>query len=285
MLSELGRIGPFVIRTYTALLDLAILAGLGIMAWQGKRIDNRPARRIDSSLAALVGGIVLGRLGHVLIYLAYFDDHTSEIVQIWRGGLDWHGAVLGGLLGLALSTRLFRLRFRQVSDVAAFILPLGATLIYTGCLMVSCGHGREVSSLSDYPPFLVAELSDLYGVNAPRLMSPLYGAVFSLLLLAATFLFAGLIQREGIRFWLVLALLGLVAFGIGFTRGDAIPMIGLLRLDQLLDLGIVLVGIAGTLIATRDNPPQDKPRRERKRKIRRPPPRALPRNYRRINRS
>jgi phosphatidylglycerol:prolipoprotein diacylglycerol transferase len=285
MLSELGRIGPFVIRTYTVLLDLAILAGLGIMAWQGKRIEDRPARWIDSGLAALVGGIVFGRLGHVLIYLAYFADHTQEMVQVWRGGLDWHGAVLGGLLGLALATRLFDLRFRQVSDVAAFILPLGAALIYTGCLMVSCGHGREVSSLSDYPPFLVAELSDLYGVNAPRLMSPLYGAVFSLVLLIAAFLFARQIRREGVRFWLVLALLGLVAFGIGFTRGDAIPMVGPLRLDQLLDLGIVLVGIAGSLIATQERRQPDKPRRERKAKKKPPPPRALPRDYRRTNRS
>jgi prolipoprotein diacylglyceryltransferase len=118
--------------------------------------------------------------------------------------------------------------------------------------MVSCGHGREVSSLSDYPPFLVAELSDLYGVNAPRLMTPLYGAVISLVLLALAFLLARAVKREGIRFWLILALLGLGAYGIGFTRGDAILMIGMLRLDQLLDLGIFTVGIVGTLIAMQE---------------------------------
>ncbi len=275
MLSELGRIGPFVIRTYTVLLDLAILAGLGIMAAQGKQIENRSARWLDCGLAALVSGLIFGRLGHVLIYLDYFTDHTQEIYQVWRGGLDWHGAVIGGILGLALFTRLFGMRFRQVSDTVALILPLGAALIYTGCLMVSCGHGREVSSLSDYPPFLVAELSDLYGVNAPRLMSQLYGIVLSLVLLGIAFLLASLIRREGVRFWPVLALLGLGAFGIGFTRGDAIPMVGPLRLDQLLDLGIVLIGIVGTLIAPRGTQPKPKDKRTLPRNYKR----ALPRNY------
>src|SRR5438105_15756101 len=105
MASELGQIGPIVIRTYTLLLDLAILIGLIVLAWQGHRTEGRAAAWLDAGLGALVGGLILGRIVHVAIYWAYFSEHVDQIAQVWRGGMDWHGAVLGGLIGLALMCR------------------------------------------------------------------------------------------------------------------------------------------------------------------------------------
>ena len=254
MLPELGRIGPVVLRTYTLLLDLAILVGLGLLALFGHFSGEKPSRWVDAGLGAIAGGIVLGRLGHVAIHWAYFSEHMVEIAQVWRGGIDWHGAVVGGLAALAVGCRLLGLNFRAVTDALSFILPMGAALTYSGCLMVSCGHGREVASLADYPRFLVAELPDLYGVVAPRLASQLYGVVLSLLLIVVAGILAWRVQRQGVRFWIVLGLLGLIAFGIGFTRGDAVPPVGSLRLDQVLDLGIVALALTGTLIASRPLP-------------------------------
>jgi phosphatidylglycerol:prolipoprotein diacylglycerol transferase len=173
----------------------------------------------------------------------YFSEHPNEIWEIWRGGLDWHGAILGGLAGLAGGARLRRLAFWQVADALAWGLPVGVILTYTGCLMTRCGHGREVRSLADYPAPLVAELPDLYGIVAPRFSSQLYGIVLGVALLAVVIL----LRRWPARLWAALALLGLGAFGIGFTRGDSVPMVGSLRLDQLLDLVIVAIGIAGSV--------------------------------------
>lgn len=249
MVSELGRIGPFVIRTYTLFLDLAILAGLGILTWEGWRIDDEPVEWIDSGLAALVSGIILGRLGHVVVHWGYFYEHANEIMQVWRGGLDWHGAVIGGMIALAISCAVRRLSFRRMMDVMAFILPLGTVLVYAGCSMASCGHGREVASLADYPPYLVAEWPDLYGIVAPRFASQRYGVGLGVVLLLVAGLLSRLLRRPGVRFWPVLALLGLGAFGIGFTRGDSVPSAGALRLDQVLDLAVVGLGLVGTVLA------------------------------------
>jgi phosphatidylglycerol:prolipoprotein diacylglycerol transferase len=249
MAPELGQIGPFVIRTYTLLLDLGILIGLGILTWQGWRIDDKPVEWVDAGLGALVGGFILGRAGHVAIHWTYFAEHADEIARLWRGGIDWHGAVVGGLIGLGVVCLVRRLIFRQVTDTLAFVLPLGATIVYAACLSTSCGHGREVRTLADYPSFMVAELPDLYGVTAPRLASQLYGVALGVLLLGIAALLSRLIRRRGVRLWPVLALLGVGAFGIGYTRGDAVLMVGTLRLDQILDLAVAGIGLAGTLIA------------------------------------
>ncbi|MBN1428984.1 MAG: prolipoprotein diacylglyceryl transferase [Anaerolineae bacterium] len=251
MFPEIGHIGPIVIRTYTLLLDLAVLIGLGALARHGQHAEGKPGRWVDIGLLALVGGLIGGRLEHVAIHWAYFAEHPNEIVRIWQGGIGWHGAVLLGLLILAIGGVARNIKLAALTDALSIPLALGSLLIYTGCLGNRCGHGREVESLADYPFFLAMELPDMYGVVAPRLASQLYGVAFSIIMLMIALLLARRMTRQGIRFWLVLAMLGLGAFGIGFTRGDSNPMIGPLRLDQVLDISIVLISIAMALRAAR----------------------------------
>jgi len=245
----LGSIGPIRLSTYTLLLDLAILAGLALLTWQGKRQDNRPNAWLDAGLVALIGGVIGGRLGHVGIHWAYFSEHPNEIYRIWLGGLDWHGAVAFGLIGLVLMARLRGLNVQALLDVLAFALPLGAALTFGGCLLARCAYGREVSSLADYPTWMAAELPDLYGVSVPRLLSQGYGIVLGVVLLLVTWGLSRLIKREGVVFWIGLMLLALGVFGIGMTLGDSQPMVGPLRLDQVLDLIVAGLSLIAALIA------------------------------------
>jgi phosphatidylglycerol:prolipoprotein diacylglycerol transferase len=258
MLPEIGHIGPITIRTYTLLLDLAILIGLGALAFQGRH-TRESTRWLDIGLLALVGGIVGGRLEHVAIHWAYFIEHLNETYQIWNGGLGWHGAVLGGLVFLRIGCSIGKTKPADLLASLSITLPLGAALSYTGCLASHCAHGREVESLAGYPPFIAAELPDLYGIVAPRLDSQLFGIVFCVVLFAASMFLVRRLKKHGVRFWLVLILLGLGSFGIGFTRGDSNPMLGPLRLDQVLDLVVTVVGVVGTLRAARQPLPVKTP--------------------------
>jgi phosphatidylglycerol:prolipoprotein diacylglycerol transferase len=232
------RIGQIIVRSYALMVDVAIVVGLLLLGVFGALDDEkRPAAWVDAGLGALVGGIVGGRLGHVGIHWQYFAEHPENIIKVWQGGLDWHGAALGGLLALLLVCRIREVSFRQISDALAFVLPMGAALAYT------------------HPP-IALELPDLYGVVAPRLASQLYGVAFSLLLIGVAGLLAWRIAHPGVRFWLVLALLALGTFGIGFTRGDSVPMVGALRLDQVLDLLTAAGALATATLAARPIQPE-----------------------------
>jgi phosphatidylglycerol:prolipoprotein diacylglycerol transferase len=251
MASELGRIGPLVIRTYTLLLDIMLVGGLVVLGWQGHRQDGKASAWIDAGLMCAVGGLIGGRLIHVLLYGAYFRENPVEILRVWRGGIDWHGAVIGGLLALVIASLQGHVRFRAFADVLAFLLPAGAALIYTGCWMTSCGHGREVTSLADFPPLIAQELPDLFGVMAPRLASQMFGLIWSLILLGAAALLARRLSVEGVRLWVILLLTAAGAFAIGFMRGDAIAVIGGLRVDQVLDVGMIILATLGFMLARR----------------------------------
>ncbi len=231
------------------LLAAAILVGLAMLAWQGWRTEKRANAWIDAGLLALMGGIVGGRAVHVAIHWPYFSDHVVEAIQVWHGGLDWHGALLTGLAVLALACRWRQVIWRQATDALAFALPAGAVLVYTGCLADRCAAGRAVDSLAGYAPLVVAELPDLYGLVQPRFNSQLFGIVLGAILLAMAWLAARLVHRPGVCLWLMMALLGLGVFGIGYTRGEAAPMVGGLRLDQALDLVVAAVGLSGAGVA------------------------------------
>ena len=250
MLPELGRIGPFVIRTYTLLLDAIIVIGLIALLMRGDREEERGSAWVDVGLAGVVAGLLGARAMHVAIHWYYFSENLTETWQIWRGGLEWHGAVLLAIPTMLGMAALRKVRWRSIAEVFAWLLPLGAIFIYAGCLSTSCGHGREVASLVEMPFPLAAELPDLYGVVRPRLISQLYGLVGSVVLLGISFPLRRLFKREGIRVWLMLGMLALLSFGVAFTRGDSAPPWRGLRHDQALDLLVIGVSIVGAFIAS-----------------------------------
>jgi phosphatidylglycerol:prolipoprotein diacylglycerol transferase len=233
-------IGPLQLQTFTLALAVAVVAGIG---WSAYRLPDQRGAVVDAGLGALAGGVIGARLAHVLLNWTYFAYNTDEIWRLRSGGLDWHGALLGCLIGLWVVSRWRGLDFVHLLDVLAPALPLLALAGWWGCRAANCGFGIEVDTLANYPPLLVAELPDVYGIPAPRYNTQLFGLALALPVFVLT---VWIFWRElliGRRFWLVLALLSAGMFGIGFYRADYALRIANLRADQWLDLVVLVVSV------------------------------------------
>lgn len=75
---------------------------------------------------AVVGIVVGGRLGHTMLYEAsYYLSHPLEILQVWKGGMSFHGGLLGVVIMAMVFAKRHKLDFYELGDLMALISPIG----------------------------------------------------------------------------------------------------------------------------------------------------------------
>lgn len=122
------QLGPLAVRWY----GLSYLAGIGLGWWLLDRRARRSQGRwsvpevSDLVFYAAVGAVLGGRIGYVLFYNlgAYLDDPLS-LFAVWRGGMSFHGGVLGFMAGMAILARRQQRPFLAVTDFVVPAVPLG----------------------------------------------------------------------------------------------------------------------------------------------------------------
>ena len=94
--------------------------------------DTPPMRpeQVEELLTWIVLGVVLGgRLGFVLFYEpAYYLANPAQIPVIWRGGMSFHGGLLGVFLASWWFSRRHGIRLLRLADALAVATPVGLGL-------------------------------------------------------------------------------------------------------------------------------------------------------------
>jgi phosphatidylglycerol:prolipoprotein diacylglycerol transferase len=227
----LGRYGPFFLFTYNVVLGLGILLALGMSALMARRYQL--TGWIDGWLLAGTAAVITGRLVFVQLNEVYFAENPAEVWQVWRGGVNVHGALLGALLVYWLWSRIRGRRFGVDAGILAPGLAIIVAAGWAACWFEGCAYGKEA-----LPGLLSADLPDHYGVFASRYQTQLAGGLSSLVIFMIAWWAAGRV-RLPVVFWATLGLLAISHGGIAFFRGDPAPTFGSLRVDIVVDLILV----------------------------------------------
>ncbi|MEO8346019.1 MAG: prolipoprotein diacylglyceryl transferase [Betaproteobacteria bacterium] len=164
------QIGPVAIRWYGLMYLLAFV----LFVWLGKVRARRSLltgwhpRDVDDMLFYGVFGVIIGgRLGYVLFYKPlYYLQHPLEILQVWTGGMSFHGGFLGVLIALWFFARAREKRWLDVTDFVAPLVPLGLAAGRMGNFI----NGELVGRATDVPWAMVFPQVDAI----PRHPSQLY---------------------------------------------------------------------------------------------------------------
>ncbi len=119
---------------------LAYIGGLAA-GWAGARVlvgrsgfwGTRPhpsLLSIDDLVVYIAAGIILGgRLGYVLFYnLSDYIAHPLQVLSVWRGGMSFHGGLVGAALAMVVFARRNGVRLDSVTDTVAAVVPVGLFL-------------------------------------------------------------------------------------------------------------------------------------------------------------
>ena len=217
------EIGPFVVKWY----GLAYMAGL-LLGWLYiRRLLASPSlwprgvppfqsfRTDDLLLFMTIGVVIGGRLGFVLLYEpAYYLTRPLEVLQVWRGGMAFHGALLGCGAAIWAFSRWYKVSMFGAMDLCAAAVPIG---LFFGRL-ANFINGELWGRPSDVPwamPFPEAQQMFPHLGVVPRHPSQLYEAALEglalFLLLRFMTHYRGALQSPGL-------VTGMFLVGYGLAR-------------------------------------------------------------------
>ncbi len=238
-------LGPLAVRWY----GLMYLAGFVAFLWLGKwRAQSQPwhgmnGQDVDDLLFYGVLGVVLGgRLGQVLFYEpGYYLAHPLEILAVWKGGMAFHGGMLGVFVAMALWARKSGKTFFQVTDFIAPLVPLGLMAGRIGNFINGELWGRVADPALPWA-MIFPQVDQL-----PRHPSPLYQAAGEgLLLFVILWLFSARQRPMGAVSGMFMIGYGTLRFVAEYFREPDHGIFGVsyvVSMGQWLSLPMVLFGL------------------------------------------
>jgi len=125
---------------------------------------------------AVIGVIIGGRIGYVLFYQTnLFFSEPLYILEIWNGGMSFHGGLIGMIFSIYLFSIKNNIRFFYLSDLVSLVAPIGLFLGRISNFINTELYGR----ITDFPFAVIYPFID----NNPRHPSQLYEASFEGLIL------------------------------------------------------------------------------------------------------
>ena len=243
--------GPFAIRWYA----LAYIGGI-VLGWiyarsliKNERLWGGPApislAQMDDFILWVTLGIILGgRTGYVLFYnLSYFVDHPAEIIEMWKGGMSFHGGFLGCVAAVMLFCWRHKLPVLSLGDITTAVGPIGLFLGRLANFINSELWGRPADATVPW------RMVFPNGGPLPRHPSQLYEAGMEgilLFVILAVMIRMGALKRPGLilgSFILIYALARIV--GEFFREPD--PQLGFLwgglTMGMLLSIPMIAAGL------------------------------------------
>ncbi len=246
------------VRVETIGLAVVLFLGLLLAARMGSLTPAvgpyvpAPGLRVDDLVFIVVGAVpgalFGGRLGYVLAHLDFYGANPGAILDPAQGGLSLTLAVPFGLLTGGAIARLLGAPVARWLHAAA--LPL-LFVLATGKLVGILG-GSGQGAPSDLPwatSYAGPGPWGSLGPDVPSHPAQVYEAVLVGLGLLGLFVasrFEVVARRDGAAMFVALGLWAVARLVVGFTWRDA-QVLGPLRAEQLLALGVLLVAIVGAM--------------------------------------
>lgn len=239
------HIGPLSIYWYGLMYLFAFLTCSLLLHY---RLRHSPFSRgfkeediSDLVFYSALGVIIGGRLGYMFFYnLDVWLQHPLALFQIWKGGMSFHGGLIGVIIALAFYSYKIGKPLVAITDFIAPVVPIGLAFGRLGNFINGELWGRETT----VPWAMIFPGAS----NVPRHPSPLYEFFFEGVLLFIILWFYSAKPRPLCAVsGLFLIFYGLFRFSLEFFREPDLQM-GFVAFNwmtegQLLSIPMFILGV------------------------------------------
>ena len=221
------------VRYYGLVYVIGFLLALFILLNQRKKLNLSKDEVYDFIFYSVIFIIICARLFEILFYQpSYYFSNPLEMLMIWKGGLSFHGGLVGIIIWILIFTKRRKLKFYDLSDIlvipAALILSIGRIANFINGELV--GRITNVSWAVKFP-----------GYEGYRHPSQIYEALKNMLIFFVLFFLRNRNLRKGTLTWLFVFLYGILRFLIEFVEEPTSLILGI-PTGQLLSLIMVIIG-------------------------------------------
>jgi phosphatidylglycerol:prolipoprotein diacylglycerol transferase len=140
------------IRGYGMMMLLAVFSGMWLAVYRARRAGVDPEMIFTLAFWMIIPGILGARIVYVTeywhrdFYPVYERTHelsalAFSVVNVAAGGLVVYGSFVGGMIGLGMFWRRYRIPLLATADLIAPSMLLGLALGRVGCMLNGCCYG------------------------------------------------------------------------------------------------------------------------------------------------
>jgi len=244
------ELGPLTIYWYGVIIGAGVLLALYIATKESTKRGLPKDTFIDLVLFAVPIAIICARIYYVAFEWDYYSQHLNEIPQIWNGGIAIHGGLIGAVLTGIVFSRVKKISFWKLADIAAPSIILGQAIGRWGNFMNQEAHGGEVSRAFleslHLPEFIINQMYINGTYYHPTF---LYESLWNLAGFALLIALRRVNLRRGELFLTYVIWYSIGRYFIEGMRTDSLMLTDTLRIAQVISL--VLIAIAVIIIAIR----------------------------------
>lgn len=236
------QLGPLSVHWYGLMYLVGLLSAWFLLNLRARTSPLALTKEQVSDLIfyAALGVIIGGRLGYMLFYgSAELRAEPWSLLQIWKGGMSFHGGMLGVIIAMGFYARKIKKPVADITDFIAPVVPVGLGAGRIGNFVNSELWGK----VTDLPWGMVFP----NGGPFPRHPSQLYECLLEGVLF---FIILWIFSLKSRPRWAVsgmfLLVYGLFRFGVEFFRVPDVQIgylaLGWVTEGQLLSMPMIVIG-------------------------------------------